>query len=245
MNLYKADLHIHTVLSPCGSLDMSPRMIVQKALENGLDIIGITDHNSTRQCSNVSAVAAHTDLKVFLGVEITTREEIHCLAYFENFEALNIFQIYLDQYLPEFKNNPEKFGYQVVVDADENIMYEESTLLITGLNQSIDEIASMVYELNGIFIPAHINKPKYSLMSQLGFIPRDLKVDAYEISRHVSKEAICQQVSFLKDKSIIQNSDAHFPEEIGGVYNLLQMQTPTFNEFKMALHQLNGRAILG
>lgn len=47
MKWYKADLHIHSVLSPCGSLDMSPKNIVQSALDKELEIIAITDHNST------------------------------------------------------------------------------------------------------------------------------------------------------------------------------------------------------
>ncbi|MCQ2284884.1 MAG: PHP domain-containing protein, partial [Bacteroidales bacterium] len=44
LNPYKADLHIHTVLSPCGALELSPSNIVRRALERGLDMIAITDH---------------------------------------------------------------------------------------------------------------------------------------------------------------------------------------------------------
>jgi len=49
----KADLHIHTCLSPCGDMDMMPAMIVEKARSKGLDVIGICDHNSSE---NVVAV---------------------------------------------------------------------------------------------------------------------------------------------------------------------------------------------
>ena len=45
----RADLHIHTVLSPCGDLEMSPENILHFAQIQGLNMIGITDHNSTRQ----------------------------------------------------------------------------------------------------------------------------------------------------------------------------------------------------
>ena len=45
----RADLHIHTVLSPCGDLEMSPENILYFAQVQGLNMIGITDHNSTRQ----------------------------------------------------------------------------------------------------------------------------------------------------------------------------------------------------
>lgn len=47
------DLHIHTALSPCASDEMTPNNIINMALIKGLDVIGITDHNSAR---NVKAV---------------------------------------------------------------------------------------------------------------------------------------------------------------------------------------------
>ena len=49
---YKADLHIHTCLSPCGDLDNSPRGVVEAALAAHLDVIAVCDHNSAE---NVAA----------------------------------------------------------------------------------------------------------------------------------------------------------------------------------------------
>jgi len=57
MKTYRADLHIHSVLSPCGDLDMSPVNIVEEASRKGLDIIGITDHNTTRHTGLVKRLA--------------------------------------------------------------------------------------------------------------------------------------------------------------------------------------------
>ncbi len=235
MPLFKADLHIHTVLSPCGSLDMSPGNIVQAALDKNLDIIGITDHNSTRQCASVLEAAKGKPISVFCGVEITSKEEAHCLAFFETTTELAEFQKYLDIHLPNIPNNPEKFGYQVVVDIDENIIFEEKRWLVPGINQNINEIANKVHELNGLFIPAHINKLKNSLISQLGFIPRDLKADAFEISRHISRKNMIKQDNYLADKILLQNSDAHFIDDIGSVYNILDLQEATFGEFRRKL----------
>ncbi len=244
MSLYKADLHIHTVLSPCGSLDMSPSNIVQAALDKQLDIIGITDHNSTRQCASVLEAAKNKPISVFCGVEITTKEEAHCLAFFETTETLEAFQEYLDSHLPHIPNQPEKMGYQVVVDADENIIYEEERWLVAGIDQNINQIADKVHELNGLFIPAHINKPKNSLIAQLGFIPRDLKADAYEISRHISRQNMIKQDAYLSDKTILQSSDAHFIDAIGSVYNTIEMEDATFSEFRQAIKQENGRKVI-
>ena len=100
MNTYRADLHIHTVLSPCGDLDISPTRIIEKAREKGLDIIGITDHNSTRHCSLIRELAQPAGIFVLMGAEVTTREEVHCLSFFENDDQLSEFQAYLEQHLP-------------------------------------------------------------------------------------------------------------------------------------------------
>jgi len=110
MKYFRADLHIHTVLSPCGDLEMSPGNIVSEAALRGIDIIGITDHNTTRHCDLVKRLAAEKRIFVMQGAEVTTKEEVHCLAFFENTDALNKFQEYLDSNLPEILNDPSKCG---------------------------------------------------------------------------------------------------------------------------------------
>ncbi|PID95624.1 MAG: histidinol-phosphatase [Bacteroidetes bacterium] len=242
--MYKADLHIHTVLSPCGSLDMSPSNIVRTALDKELDIIGITDHNSTLQCKSVLEAAKDKPITIYCGVEITTKEEAHCLAFFDGLDTLALFQHYLDEHLPHVSYNPDKFGYQVVVDAEENIIYEEERWLVPGINQNIDQIAQKVHELNGLFIPAHINKMKNSLISQLGFIPFDLEADAYEISRHITREEMIKQQPQLANKTILQDSDAHFINDIGSVFNTIEMEDTSFEAFRKALKQENNCKVI-
>ncbi len=244
MKQFRADLHIHTILSPCADLEMSPKNIVRKAKELNLDIIGITDHNSTLQCEIVRKEAQKEGLTVYSGVEVTTQEEIHCLAFFGNTEALNKFQEYIDQNLPDFKNNTDLFGYQVVVDENENIIYEEDKLLISALNADIDSIEIMVHKLNGIFIPAHTNKPANSLLSQLGIIPPSLKVDAFEITNQITKEAFLSQNHLSDNTVIIRNSDAHFINQIASIATIFEMESPDFSEFRLALNNLSGRKVV-
>ncbi|MBW6490542.1 MAG: PHP domain-containing protein [Lentimicrobium sp.] len=241
MKEYKVDLHIHTVLSPCGSLMMSPLNIIKEAFRKKIDIIGITDHNSTRQCRVVNEEAKKAGITVYAGVEVTTKEEVHCLAFFETFDILDAFQIYLDSHLPEIMNNTELFGYQLVVDKDENIVCEEPRLLISAISQNIDQVEAKVHSLGGIFIPAHINRAKYGLISQLGFVPPDLNADAYELSKHISTEAFLSGFSNLKGKTFIRSSDAHQPELIGENFTLLKMENTEFDEFRKALKSSQGR----
>lgn len=240
---YRADLHIHTVLSPCGDIDMSPSTIVEQAKKLHLDVIAITDHNTTRQVKITQQIGREEGVFVIGGVEITTREEAHALAYFETDEQLDTFQAFIDDHLPHIPNDEEKFGYQLIVDKNEEIIGEEKWLLWSALDVDLDELYKKVHETGGLFVPAHVNKPASSLMSQLGFIPPDIKADGLEISKHVRKEDFLKKFAYLKKFNFTKSSDAHFLHIIGEVHCVLNMYDLTFDEFRKTLHGEDGRFI--
>jgi 3',5'-nucleoside bisphosphate phosphatase len=244
MNLYRADLHIHTLLSPCGDLDMSPINILNKARERDLQIIGITDHNTTKHCQLTRKLAEKSGIFVVMGVEITTKEEAHCLAFFETDEKLSEFQEFLDLHITKFKNDPLQFGYQPVIDEAEGIIEEVDYLLISALDQGIDEIEQKVHSLDGLFIPAHIDRNRFSVLSQLGFIPKDLKVDAFEVTPFFEKEKFRQYMKWHAGKALLHNSDAHFIEQVGQSVTILEMEGRSFSEIKLALAGLDGRQVV-
>ncbi len=243
MKTFRTDLHIHTLLSPCGDLEMSPANIVSLAGQRGLDIIGITDHNTTKQCELVWKLAQKTNLTVFSGCEMTSREEVHCLGLFEDFDALRVFQDYLNQHLTIIPHNAALFGYQVLIDEDENILEELENYLGASLDVSIEEIERKVHELSGIFIPAHIDRPRNSLFSQLGFFPPELKVDALQISKLAEEVTIREKYKISQDITIVKFSDTHFPSDLGKIYTNFEMESPIFSEIKMALAHENGRKV--
>ncbi|MDR2906413.1 MAG: PHP domain-containing protein [Bacteroidales bacterium] len=230
--MYKADLHIHTILSPCGDLSMSPQNIVDTALLRGLQIIGITDHNSTRQAPLVKRIGERQGLLVLCGCEITSKEEAHCLAFFKDDETLNEFQTFLDAHLPGIPNDTDRFGYQVVVDENEEIIYEEPKLLISALDVGLDGLYDEVHRLGGIFIPAHIDKPTTSLMSQLGFVPPDIKADGMELSKFNIPEKFIKRFAYLKKFKFIQSSDAHVLDTIGETFSELDLKALSFEGVK-------------
>lgn len=244
MKEFRADLHIHTLLSPCGDLGMSPANIVAEAAGKGLDIIGITDHNSTRHCGLISRLAAEKGIFVLTGAEVTTKEEVHCLVFFEKTDTLALFQEFLDANLPDIKNDPDIFGDQVVVDENEFIIYTEDKLLTGALKVSISELEKFVHDHDGIFIPAHIDRLKNSIYSQLGFLPPDLFADALEISRRSTPESFAQVHPEIRAFSLVTNSDAHFPGVTGTAFNLFRLERPSFEEIKMALQGTDNRKIL-
>ncbi|MDO9510210.1 MAG: PHP domain-containing protein [Bacteroidales bacterium] len=243
MNTYRADLHIHTVLSPCGDLEMSPVNILDAAKKQNIQIIGICDHNTTLQCEVIQKIAGKYDIMVLPGAEVTSREEVHCLSFFPDTDSLNNFQQYLELHIPHIPNDIDKFGYQLVVDEKENICLNYPWLLISGIDQTVDQISRKVHSLGGIFIPAHIDRPKYSLISQLGFIPPDIEADAFEISRHTTTEAMVHLAPWLKNKTFIRSSDAHYLQDIGRNFSQFHMYERSFIEIKKALNNEDGRKV--
>jgi 3',5'-nucleoside bisphosphate phosphatase len=244
MRFFRADLHIHTVLSPCGDLDMSPANIVSEAAMKGIDIIGITDHNTTRHCDLIVRLAKEKGIFVMQGAEVTTKEEVHCLAFFENNDALKKFQAFLDENLPEILNDPARFGYQVQVDENEIVIYEEKKLLINAISRSFEATEAFVHSMNGIFIPAHINRMKNGIYGQLGFLPVNLKADALEISKSSSPEQFAKIHPEINAFTLIRSSDAHYPSDIGSAYTTFFIEEPSFQEIRQALKGENGRKII-
>ena len=175
MKSFRTDLHIHTLLSPCGDLEMSPANIVALAKNQGLDIIGITDHNSTKQCEIVWKLGQKSGLTVIPGCEMTSCEEVHCLGLFADFEALRVFQDYLDQHLTIIPHNSSLFGYQLVVDEDENILEELDNYLGASLDVSVEEVEQKVHELlRNFYSGTHRPAAKQPFQS-IGFFPSGIK----------------------------------------------------------------------
>lgn len=241
MNKYRGDLHIHTLLSPCASLEMTPQIIVEKAREKGLKIIGITDHNSTKHGMLVKKIARRAGIFTLTGAEVTTREEVHCLAFFELPGQLARFQLFIEENITYIPHADERFGYQPVIDENENILEMISWFLPAALKAGIEKIQQQVYELDGIFIPAHIDRPANGILAQLGFIPPGLKFDALGLSKSGSLENIRKKHGIDDKTTIIRNSDAHYPEQIGEIYTVFNMEGVSFREIRKALNREENR----
>jgi 3',5'-nucleoside bisphosphate phosphatase len=243
MRWYKADLHIHSVLSPCGGLEMSPLCVIKKAKELGLDIIAITDHNTMANCSAYHRVAEKEDVNFLNGVEIQTAEEIHLIALFDEFANAMSFDRELYDSLLNIPNDPEYFGDQVVVDADENIIRCEDKALLNSSLWSLDEVLIKVEEHNGFCFPAHVDATTFSIIGQLGFIPDSLPIAAVGITAKGKRDVILENYPFLQKFALIRSSDAHYLADIGSGYAMFLLESPTVKEIRMACKGLEGRRI--
>ena len=243
MKKFRADLHIHTVLSPCADLNMSPDQIIQLAKKKKLDIIAITDHNSTLQCEIVRKMAEDSGLVVLNGCEVNSSEEVHALCLFEDDYSRDEFQKFLDDHLPHILNKPDYSGYQVLVDKHNNILDELPLYLGNPLHANLELIEKYTHQLNGLFIPAHIDRPINSIFSQLGFLPKEMNIDALQISFHADESKIRKLYDIPKDINIITSSDAHYPQDVGSAWCVFNLNEPTFQEIRWAFQKKNGRSV--
>ena len=235
MKIYKADLHLHTILSPCGDYGMMPTAIVTKALEKGLDIIAVTDHNSAGNFKAVKKAGIKEGLTVIGGMEICSEEEVHLLAYFDNNEDLFNMEEIVQSNLPGI-NNAEAFGDQVFLDSKNKILGVSENLLFGATTLTIDRIVELVHQNFGMIIAAHVDREVFSIISQLGYIPEGIDLDGLELVRPDSGN--------FYEYPVISCSDAHYIEDIGKRTITLMLEKPDIKEIMMALKGENGRSII-
>jgi 3',5'-nucleoside bisphosphate phosphatase len=241
VQLFRAEFHIHTVLSPCADIEMLPPLIIEEALEKDINLIAITDHNSSGNTEAVIRAADDTPLTVLPGMEVQTREEVHVLCLFDSLDQVKAWQSEIDQHLPLLKNDPAYFGEQLVVDHTGEFIRKESQLLIVSTDLSIEEVFAGVDKLGGLAIPTHINRTAFGLIPVLGFIPPGLDVLALEISNHLSVKEALEKFPQTAGYPLIQGGDAHILNEITGK-NCFHLQTPTISEIRLALKSEEGRS---
>jgi len=242
LKAYKADLHIHTCLSPCGDLKMSPRSIVAEACKRGLDIIAITDHNSAENVEAVIKAAAGKPVLVLPGMEVCTNEEIHVLALFENIAPAIDLQQLVHHYLAG-ENDPKVFGMQVIANEHDEVEGFESRLLIGATELSLEEVVDGIHSRNGLAIAAHVDRETYSVIGQLGFIPESVRFDALEMSSNITDAVASTKFVDYSHQSFVRNSDAHFLEHVGLNSGSYLLEMPTFHEIAKALRNEGGRRV--
>jgi hypothetical protein len=234
MKKFRADLHVHTVLSPCAEVEMIPPLIVQKALELNIDIIAITDHNASANVSAVQKAAQGTTLKVLPGMEIQTHEDVHLLCLFENLTELESWQAQVNESLPDTLNRAEFFGEQYVVDEQGEYIRTEPRMLLTTTGFSIDDVFERVNALGGLVIPAHVERTTYGLFPTLGLLSDQWPILGFEISRHTTPEQARMSFPSIGSYPLIQNGDVHRLNEFIGS-TIFVLEEPTINEIYKAL----------
>jgi len=210
------DLHIHSALSPCADDDMTPNDIVGMALLNGLDLIAVTDHNSLSNVESVVKAAQAVcekqgkEIIILPGIEVSTAEEVHVLCLFPDLTSAQCFETEIIMSYSSLENRVDIFGNQLLYDEFDRLTDEMGRMLIAPTSTSFDRLYHITHKHGGAFIPAHIDKDSFSIMSNLGFFPPHLIINTVEISRRGLENGYDKEnAEKLTNKKMIFSSDAH------------------------------------
>ncbi len=240
---FKADLHIHTCLSPCAELEMSPLRIVRNASEKGLDIIAVTDHNSAENVIAAKKAAQEKGLTVLAGMEVTSYEEVHITAFFGDTESVLQLQEIVYKNLQAGENDERQFGEQIVVNEKDEVLSFSKRLLIGATSLTARTIVDSIHTLGGLAVASHIDRDAFGIISQLGFIPPDLRLDALEISPRLTLGQARERFPEYSHFPMITSSDAHDIKDIGISTTSFLLKEPSFTEIVFAFKNIEGRKV--
>jgi anti-sigma regulatory factor (Ser/Thr protein kinase) len=235
MKELRADLHIHTCLSPCAQQEMTPTATVRRAKALGLDMIGICDHNSAQNVAAVAAAGRRESISVIPGIEISSREEVHVLGLFESQQGLMGIQDVVHGSLSG-ENDPEAFGPQPIVDEWDRPLGVSRRLLIGATSLSLEQVVEAIHDFGGLAIAAHVDRPSFGLIGQLGLVPEGLKLDALEISPRAAQRK-------WDGFPVVTSSDAHCLKDIGLSFTSFFAEEGSVAEIGKALRGEDGRRV--
>jgi hypothetical protein len=237
------DLHLHTVLSPCAAPEMTPAALVERAAAQGLALIAVCDHNSAGNVAAVQeAAAARRDLRlrVIAGLEITTAEEVHVLGLFATAAAAEAVGDAVRATLPPLTRPARWMGPQLLVDARGAERGREPRMLAGASGLTLAAAVALIHARGGLAIAAHVDRPSFSVLAQLGLLPADAPFDALEVSAAGLAAGRADALLAL-GRPLVASSDSHSLDEIGAARTRLDVNAATFGELRLALAGAAGR----
>jgi 3',5'-nucleoside bisphosphate phosphatase len=244
MKTFSADLHIHTKLSPCGSEEMTPLGIVETARKVGLDIIAICDHNSCRNASAVMEAAISVSVVVIPGIELETAERIHIVGLFPEIACAMQVSEAVRQNLPNADEAyTNRIGVQILLSRDDRPCGTEEKALASPSKFDLRSAVRLIQENGGLAIAAHVERPSFSVYSQLGDVPRDVPFNALEVSPVNSRPVGLREKFARYGYPLIGSSDSHYLSELGRARSRFSLEQPSFEEICLALRGQEGRSV--
>ena len=209
MTPYFCDLHIHSCLSPCADDDMTPANIAGMAALNGLQIVALTDHNTSANCPPFFRHAKRLGLIPVGGMELTTAEDIHAVCVFPDLDGTMAFDEFVAARRCKIPNRTDLFGNQYLMNDEDEICGELPELLIPATDISLSEAHAEVTARGGVLYPAHIDRTSNGLLAVLGDFPPTPRFTAYELHDKESAEALAKRHPLCSQLVRTVSSDAH------------------------------------
>jgi len=173
---YAYDLHIHSVLSPCADVLMTPHNIFNMAKIKGLDIISITDHNSCKQLEICEEISKSYDMLFVPGIEVTVKENFDVLCYFKTVEDAINFDQELEKYKVKETYDIEIFGDQEITNIYDEVVDTYPYLLTHPVELNINELINILKGYEHLMVFAHIDR---NFRSGINYLDQ-ITVDAVE-----------------------------------------------------------------
>ena len=212
------DLHLHSCLSPCGDMDMTPCNIAGMAHLNELSVVALTDHNTVDNCPAFFAACEEYGIVPIAGMELTTAEDIHLLCIFETLAEALAFGAEIKDHRMKIKNRVEIFGEQAILNERDEKIGEDPYFLPAATDLDLVSAAALVKLYNGICWPAHIDRDANGLLAILGAFPPEPE---FRIAELRDKE----NLALAEGRTIVVCSDAHRLWEIGEAGGTLTLDT--------------------
>lgn len=244
MNLCQADLHVHTALSPCADAAMTPLAVVAWAVDQGLDMIAVCDHNSAGNAAAAQRAAGDA-LCVLAGVEVTTAEEAHVVGLFPDADAALAVAAEVAATLPPAgPDYAACFGEQLLMDEEGDEVGRESRALALASRFTVEEAVALIHRHDGLAVAAHVDRRGFGVVAQLGVFPHRAGFDAVEVSRHAPPGSEAYATAATYGLPVLRSSDAHRLDEVGAARTALRLAAPTFAELRLALQATDGREVV-
>ena len=216
------DLHFHSCLSPCGDGAMTPATIAGLCKLAGLDVAALTDHNTCGNCAAFCQACQAYGLLGLPGMELCTAEEVHVVCLLPDLAAADAFSRMVYDRLPPLENDRDIFGPQIYMDADDNVLGEERRMLAGASSIGVYEVRELAARFGGVAYPAHIDRPAFALLSNLGFWDPALGFPLAELSRHCPPDFAAGRPD-LAGVRTITGSDAHYLDQIADASQYLYL----------------------
>ena len=220
------DLHFHSCLSPCGDSAMTPASIAGFCRLAGLDVAALTDHNTCGNCAAFCRAAQAYGIMGLPGMELCTAEEVHVVCVFPRLRQAEAFEAEVRRRLQPIRNRPKVFGRQLLMDEEDRVLGEEELLLAGASQVPLHEVRELAERFGGAAWPAHIDRPSFSILSNLGLWMPELGFSRAEISSRCPADFRASRPD-LTGVSLIRGCDAHYVEQIADAHQAMEVPEAT------------------
>ena len=191
-----------------------------------VDILSVTDHNSTKQLRVFEDLQESYDFLFIPGVEVSVLEDFDVLCYFRTYNDAIKFDKYLEPHLNGEWGIFEESN-QVITDIFDTT-YEIFPIPLTGTNIPYLELVKKVRGLNGAIVLAHIDRDSKSVLSTYKL--EDIDFDAIEIQKY-GREKFLKDNPYINKYKILFNSDSHSLLTISEKEDYINLEEKTIESF--------------